>query len=145
MVCRDAEHGFSLRHPPDWRPTGPSGRCVQLQRGTPSIPDGLPEVDVFIRVLPLEADFPGEYLRADLERAAQHMQVGRGVVYANRSELVVNGLPAVRARFSSAGPTPNWGVEYAIRKDDRVLDAYVSRPSPDVEADFDRVVATLEW
>ncbi len=139
-TCRDDEHGFTLRHPPDWTPTGPTGRCVQFQRGEPSLPGGVPEVDVFIRVLPVEADFPGEYLHTD-----RGFEVGRGVEYSDRSEFVVHGLTAVRARFRSSGPTPNWGVEYAIRKDDRILDAYVSQPSPDVEADFDRVIGTLQW
>jgi len=123
----------------------PTDRCVQFQRGEPSIPDGVPAVDVFIRVLAREAEFPADYLRADNELADRQLQVGRGVAYSDRSELVVNGLPGVRARFRSAGPTPNWGVEYAIRKDDRILDAYASRPSQEVEAEFDRVIRTLEW
>ncbi len=109
------------------------------------MPDGVPEVDAFIRVLPLEAEFPADYLRTEDELAERQLEVGRGVAYSDRSELVVNGLPGVRARFRSAGPTPNWGVEYAIRKNDRILDAYVSRPSPEIEAEFDRVIRTLEW
>ena len=144
-TCRDNEYGFTLRYPPDWTATGPTGRCVQFQRGEPSIPDRVPEVDVFIRVLALEAEFPADYLRTDNELGDRQLQVGREVGYSDRSELVVNGLPGVRARFRSAGPTPNWGVEYAIRKDDRILDAYVSRPSQEVEAEFDRVIRTLEW
>jgi hypothetical protein len=144
-ACRDSEYGFTLRHPPDWIPTGPPGRCVQFQRGEPSLPDGVPEVDVFIRVLALEAEFPADYLRTEGESGEQELEVGRGVAYSDRSELVVNGLPGIRARFRSAGPTPNWGVEYAIRKGDRILDAYVSRPNQDVEAEFDRVIRTLEW
>ena len=67
------------------------------------------------------------------------------MTYSDRSELVVNDLPAVRARFRSAGPTPNWGLEYAIQKHNRVLDVYISRPSPEIEAEFDRVIGTLEW
>lgn len=144
-TCRDNEYGFTLRHPSDWTPKGPTGRCVQFQRGEPSIPDGVPEVDVFIRVLPLEAEFPTDYLRTKGDFANRQLDVGRGVAYTGRSELVVNGLPGVRARFRSAGPTPNWGVEYAIRKGDFILDAYVSRPSQEVEVEFDRVIGTLEW
>jgi len=144
-VCRDAEHGFSLRYPADWTSVGPPGRCVQFQRGEPSLPDGVPEVDVFIRVLPLEGDFPSAYLAPETEPTAQRIQVGHGVTYTDRTEAVVNGLPAVRARFRSSGPTPNWGVEYAVRKGDFVLDVYVSRPTPEVEAEFEQVIATLEW
>src|SRR6266508_4861521 len=92
-TCRDNECGFTLQHPPDWTATGPTGRCVQFQRGEPSIPDGVPEVDVFIRVLALEAEFPTDYLRADNELGDRQLQVGRGVAYSDRSELVVNGLP----------------------------------------------------
>ncbi len=144
-VCHDTEHGFALRHPPDWRNTGPPGSCVGLQRGEPSLPGGARDVDVSIRVVALDADFPTDYLRPEVEPADRDMEVGRGVAYSDRSELVVNGLPGVRARFVSAGPTPNWGLEYAIRKEERVLDAYISRPSSAVEADFDRVIATLDW
>lgn len=144
-TCRDEEHGYALRHPPDWISTGRAGRCVQFQRGEPSVPDGVPEVDVFIRVVPLEGEFPAHYLLTDGGPEARQLEVGRGVAYSDRSELVVNGLPTVRARFRSSGPTPNWGVEYAIRKGDLVFDAYVSRPSPEVEAEFDRVIGTLDW
>jgi hypothetical protein len=144
-TCRDNEYGFSLRHPPDWTPKGPTGRCVQFQRGEPAMPGGIPDVDVFIRVLPLEAEFPADYLRAEDELAGPQLEVGRGVAYSDRSELLVNGVPGVRARFRSAGPEPNWGVEYALRKGDRILDAYVSRPSQDVEAEFDLVIRTLQW
>src|SRR4051794_11315846 len=55
------------------------------------------------------------------------------------------GLPAVRARFRTADPTPNWGAEYAIGKADRVFRIYISQPQPDIEAVFDTVVRTLEW
>jgi len=144
-VCRDEEHGFALRRPPDWTPKGPPGRCVQFQRGEPSIPDGVPEVDVFLRVVPLEGRFPTDYLRSDVAPGDRSLEVGRGVTYSDRTELVVGGLPAVRAHFRSTGPTPNWGVEYAICNRDRILDAYVSRPSAEVESEFDRVIATLEW
>lgn len=143
--CRDAEHGFALWHPPDWDPAGPPGRCAKLQRGKPSLPEAPPEVDVFIRVLPVEGSFPTDYLRPGTTPADEQLDVGRGVSYTDRSELVVGGLQAVRARFRSSGPTPNWGVEYAIRKGDRILDAYISQPHPDIEAEFDRVIATLEW
>jgi hypothetical protein len=145
ITCRDAEHGFALRHPPNWRRTGPPGRCAQLQRGQPSVPDGVPEVDVFIRVLPLQGSFPTDYLQPDERRPGAAMDIGRGVTYSDRSETVVNGLATVRARFRSSGPTPNWGVEYVIRNGDQVLDAYASRPSAEVESEFDRVIRTLEW
>jgi hypothetical protein len=144
-LCRDAEHGFALWHPPDWQPAGPPGRCVQLQRGDPSLPDAPPEVDVFLRVLPLEGDFPSDYLQPGRTPREQHLEVGRGVSYSDRSDVTVGGLPAVRARFRSSGPAPNWGVEYAISKGNVILDAYISQPRPDIEADFDRVIATLEW
>src|SRR5262249_446914 len=123
----------------------PTGRCMQLQRGEPSLPDGVPEVDVFVRVLPLEGAFPDYYLSAGDQLDSADMQVGRGVAYTDRSELVIHGLPAVRARFPSSGPTPNWGVEYVLRKAGSVLDAYVSRPSPETEAAFDLVMSTVVW
>jgi hypothetical protein len=145
VACRDERHKFTLRHPQDWRPTGPPGRCVQFLRGEPSLPEVTPEVDVFVRIVPLEDGFPAEYMRPDIEPGGQRFQVGRGVTYSDRRELAIAGLPAVRARFRSAGPTPNWGVEYAIRKGDRILDAYISQPSPEIEAEFDAVIGTLEW
>jgi len=144
-VCRDEEHGFSLRHPPDWEQKGPPGRCVQLQRGEATLPEDTHEVDVFIRILALEGGFPADYLRAGEEAAEQRLGVGRGVTYSDREELSIGGLDAVRARFRSAGPTPNRGIEYAIRKGNQILDAYASRPTPEVEAAFDLVMRTLEW
>ena len=138
-TCFDAEHGFALRHPPDWAPVGGDHRCAGFRRGEPSLPDADPDVDVFIRVVAREADCPSAYMR----EAA--LEVGRGVAYSDRAELRVGGLPAVRARFRSGGPTPNWGVEYAICKDADILDVYVSRPSGEIEAQFDEVIATLQW
>ena len=143
-LCRDAEHGFALWYPPDWKRAGPPGRCVGLQRGEPNLPEGPPEVDVFIRVVSLQGRFPTDYLPPETP-PGHEFDVGRGVSYTDRAELVVGGLEAVRARFRSSGPTPNWGVEYAIRKGDRILDAYISQPRPEIEEEFDRVIATLEW
>lgn len=144
-ACRDQEFGFSLRHPPDWRVAGPAGRCIQFQRGARLLPEGVAEVDVFIRVLAARGDFPSDYLDSSVPPSAEGPDIGRGVAYSEREELVINGLPAVRARFRSAGPTPNWGVEYAVRKGANVLDAYISQPAPDVEAEFEQTVRTLVW
>ncbi len=69
---------------------------------------------------------------------------GRGVTYSARRELTVNGLPAIRARFESVGPTRNWGVEYVVALRNIVIDAYISQPSPAIEAQFDAVMATLQ-
>lgn len=135
-TCRDDRYGFSLRYPPDWQSTTPEGRCVQLQKGKSTLPEGIPEVDVFIRVSTLRGNFPADYLKEE---------AGGNVTYTSRKELSINGLPAVEARFQSAGPTPNWGVEYAISKGDQVLDIYISQPKQDVEALFEQVVRTIQW
>jgi hypothetical protein len=113
---------------------------VQLQKGKSGLPEGIPEVDVFIRVMPLRGSFPGDYLR-DAEGTGS----GSGVRYTDRQELLISGLPAVRARFQSSGPTPNWGVEYVIQKGSQVLDIYISQPKPEVEAEFEKVIRTLQW
>lgn len=143
-TCRDDRHGFAFRHPPDWSSTTPEGTCVQLQKGRVEQPHGVPEVDVFIRVSPRQAPFPAGYFT---ERAptADEERPRRGVRYADRRELVVSGLLAVRARFTSFGPVPNWGVEYAIAKGDLVLHVYISQPRPDVEAQFEQMIETLTW
>lgn len=139
-TCRDDQYGFSLRYPPDWHSTTTEGRCVQLQKGKSDLPEGVPEVDVFIHVLPLQGNFPADYLR---ERGGTGTR--GAVTYMDRQELSVNGLSAVRAKFQSSGPTPNWGIEYAIRKGTQVLDIYISQPKPEVEAEFEKVVGTLQW
>src|SRR5215510_2378757 len=144
-TCRDEQHGFSLRHPPDWHSTTPEGRCVQLQKGKSGLPVGVPEVDIFIQVTPLHGDFPADSLRDKSFPAQEGAGISPGVQYTDRQELLVNGLPAVRARFRSSGPTPNWGIEYAIRKDDQVLDIYISQPRPEIEADFEKMISTLRW
>jgi hypothetical protein len=137
-VCRDDRYGFSLQYPPEWHSTTAEGRCVQLQKGARGEPPcDLPEVDVFLSVERLRGAGSGDLLRAD-------GPVG-GVEYSERRELTIAGLPAVRARFRSFGDQPNWGVEYAIRRGDRVLRIYVSRPDSDTEVLFDRMVATLRW
>jgi len=137
--CLDTQHGFSLHYPPDWYSTTPEGRCVQLQKGTSGVPYGVPEVDVFIEVRPLEDKFPDDCLISSSPLA-------RGVRYTDRRELEINTLSAVRARFdSTGGPVPNWGVEYSIRKGDKVMKIYISQPKPEIEQQFDEVVATLRW
>ena len=84
--------------------------------------------------MPVHDDFPTNYLRGD------------GVKYRDREELEVSELLAVRARFeATGGPTTNWGIEYAIRKDDQVLNIYISQPKPEIEALFEQVVRTLQW
>ena len=40
---------------------------------------------------------------------------------------------------------PNWGIEYVIRKDDTVLDVYISQPGPEIEAEFEAMIGTLRW
>jgi hypothetical protein len=141
-TCRDARHGFAFRYPPDWTPTSAEGTCVQLQKGQAEQPHGVPEVDVFIRVSPRHAPFPSAYLT---EQAAGEHRLRRGVHYADRRELVLNGLPAVRARFTSVGPVPNWGVEYAVANEDLVLRIYISQPRPEVEAQFEKMMGSLTW
>lgn len=145
VACRDKEYGFAVWHPPDWRSTGPPGRCTRLVRGEPSLPEETPEVDISLRVVALEGSFPADYLQPGIEPADQRLEVGRGVAYTDKRELTVHGMPAVRARFRSAGPVPNWGMEYAIRKGDQVLDVYISRPSPALEVEFDNVISSLNW
>ena len=137
--CRDNQYSFSLHHPPDWHSTAPKGRCVQLQKGTSNLPGGVPEVDVFIEVRSLEGKFPDDYLLSS-------SRLSRSVKYTDRRELAINTLSAVRARFeSTGGPVPNWGVEYAIRKDDKVMKIYISQPKPAIEQQFDEVVTSLRW
>lgn len=113
---------------------------MQLQKGKSTLPEGVPEVDVFIRVLLLQGNFPADYLK---ERGGTETR--GAVTYMDRQELSVNGLSAVRAKFQSSGPTPNWGIEYAIRKGNQVLDIYISQPKPEVEAEFEKVIETLQW
>jgi hypothetical protein len=144
-TCWDEQHGFSLRHPPDWHSTTPEGRCAQLQKGKSELPEGVPEVDIFIRVMPQRGAFPTNYLRDEVFPMQSEASVSRGVKYMDRQELLVNGLPAVRARFQSFGPTPNWGIEYAIAKGDEVISIYISQPRPEVEAEFDKMIGTLQW
>jgi hypothetical protein len=137
-ICRDDRYGFSLRHPPDWHSTTEKGRCVQLQKGARGRPPcDVPEVDVFLSVEQLAGVAPGGLLR---DRGP-----GGAVEYWERQESMIAGLPGVRARFRSFGDQPNWGIEYAIRKGDRVLRIYLSRPDPETEVLFDRMVATLRW
>jgi hypothetical protein len=131
--CRDRQYGFSLRVPPDWRSTTEEGRCVQFQKGTSELPQGIPEVDVFVHVSPAGDSFPEDYPNSP------------GVQYTDHQQLEINSLPAVRARFQSSGPVPNWGVEYAVHKGDSVLSIYISQPSPEIEKLFDEVVKTLRW
>lgn len=139
-TCRDDQYGFSFRYPPDWHSTMREGRCVQLQKGKSDLPEGVPEVDVFIRVLPLQGNFPADYFEEE-----EGPETRGAVTYTDRRELSVNGLSAVRANFQSSGPTPNWGIEYAIRKGDQVLDIYISQPKPEVEAEFEKMIGTLQW
>ena len=137
--CRDDQHGFSLYYPPDWHSTTPEGRCAQLQKGTSSVPYGVPEVDVFIEVRSLEGKFPDDYLISP-------SPLTHGIRHTGRQELEINTLPAVRARFeSTGGPVSNWGVEYAIRKGDKVMKIYISQPKPEIEQQFDEEVTTLRW
>jgi hypothetical protein len=131
--CRDRKYGFSLRVPRDWRSTTEEGRCVQFRKGKSKLPEGVPDVDVFISVHPSHGRFLRDYPR------------NRGVQYTDHRQLLINSLPAVRARFRSSGPVPNWGIEYAVRKEDLVLSIYISQPSPEMETVFDEVVASLRW
>src|SRR5262245_19493134 len=144
-MCRDAQHGFSRRHPPDWRSTTSPGTCIQLQMGEGKLPEAVPEVDVFIQLTALQGVFPGDYLRDKSFPGGEGSGISPGIRYTDRQELFINGLPAVRARFRSSGPTPNWGIEYAITKGAQVLDIYISQPRPEVEDAFERMIETLEW
>src|SRR5713101_6432015 len=87
-TCRDEQHGFSLRHPPDWHSTTPEGRCVQLQKGKSELPVGVPEVDVFIQVIPLQKDFPSDYLRDKSFPAQEGVGIHPGIKYSDRLELL---------------------------------------------------------
>lgn len=69
----------------------------------------------------------------------------RGVEYGEHRKSLVAGHPAVRARFRSFGDQVNWGIEYAVRKQNRVLHIYISRPDPETENLFEKMVATLQW
>jgi hypothetical protein len=144
-ICRDEQYGFSLLYPPNWHSTTPEGRCVQFQKGQTELPEAIPEVDVFIHVTALEGNFPSDYLRDRTLSAQGNQDVGRRIKYENRQELHVNDLPAVRAKFQSFGPTPNWGVEYAIRKGAQVLRIYISQPHLTVEGEFEKMIKTLQW
>ena len=106
---------------------------------------GVPEVDVFIQVIPLQKDFPSDYLRDKSFPAQEGVGIHPVVKYTDRRELLVNELPAVRARFQSFGPTPNWGVEYAIKKGGKVLDIYISQQRPEIETEFEKMISTLQW
>jgi hypothetical protein len=140
--CQDEHYGFTVYYPPDWEVVRVEGRCVQLRKGTGKLPEGVPEVDVAIRVAPFEGHFEA-YLNSNAAPAAG--DVGRGVQYRNRQLWSVNDLQIVRAEFRSSGPTPNWGVEYAILKGGLILDFYISQPEPAVEKLFDEVVTSLKW
>lgn len=112
---------------------------MQLQKGTSRLPHGVPEVDVFIEVRSLEGTFPDDYL-------ISYSPLSRSIKYTDRRGLDINTLPAVRGRFeSTGGPVPNWGVEYAIRKGDKVMKIYISQPRLEIEQQFDEVVKTLRW
>ena len=140
VSCRDERWGFSVRHPADWSSTTPPGRCAQLRKGVPSAPHAVPEVDASFRVDALRGSFPAGYLLEGADSSKAH-----GVSYTDRTELTIAGHPAVRARFHTRGPVPNWGVEYAVRNGDLILAAYISQPSPEVERQFDTVMSTLDW
>jgi hypothetical protein len=71
--------------------------------------------------------------------------ISEGIEYSNRQQLTVAGLPAIRAEFRTSGPTPNWGIEYAIRKGSLLLDIYISQPRPAILAEFEEIVRTLQW
>jgi len=131
--CHDKQFGFSLRVPPDWHSTTEEGRCVQFQKGASTAPAGVPEVDVFIRVSPVQGKFPNDYPNSS------------GVTYTERRLVKIGSLPAVRARFRSSGTVPNEGVEYAVGKGSSVLNIYISQPAPKIEKLFDDVVQTLSW
>jgi hypothetical protein len=133
VECRDRQYGFSLRVPGDWRSTTEEGRCVQFQKGQSALPAGVPDVDVFISLSPTRASFPEDYPNSP------------GVQYTDHQQLTINSLLAVRAKFRSSGPVPNWGVEYAVRKGGVVLSIYISQPTPEIEKLFDEVVGTLRW
>jgi hypothetical protein len=139
-TCRDERYGFSLRYPPDWVSTTREGTCVQLQKGAAALPHGVPQVDVYMRVVARQGDFPGTYLQ---ETPAGG--IGRGVQYTERIERTVGGLRAIRARFAAVGDVPNWGVEYVVNKGDLVLDIYISQPRPEIEEQFESVISTLKW
>jgi hypothetical protein len=106
---------------------------VQFQKGVSDLPEGVPEVDVFIRVAAMKGRFLEDYPNSP------------GVQFADHQQRMVHSLPAVRAQFRSSGPVPNWGIEYAVRKGDSVLSIYISQPTPETEKLFDEVVGTLRW
>jgi hypothetical protein len=143
-ILRDERYGFSFRHPQEWQSTtGASG--VRLSSGEIRLPNGVPEVDIFVQVAPVRDEFPKDYLVDKVYRSAEGADVDRGISYTERKEVNVGGLPALRARFRSFGPTPNWGIEYVIRKGHLVLNAYVSQPSPRIQCLFETMMSTLEW
>ena len=144
-TCHDTRQGFSIRHPPDWRSTTPSGVCAQFQAGQTDLPEGIPAVDVNLRVDALRGSFPEDYLIDRSFPTTEGSPAERGITYTERRELTIAGLEAVRARFESRGPTPNWGSEYAIRNHDQVMRIYISQPSPETEKTFDTMVHTLDW
>lgn len=141
--CHDRQHRFSFRYPTGWRSTTEEGTCVQLQKGAVRQPGGVPEGDIFIRVIRLP---PGLSEPSSVPLFPQEISgVDEGIEYTNRDEVEISALPAVRASFRTKGPTPNWGVEYAIKKGDLVLDFYVSQPSPEILNEFEDIVHTLNW
>ena len=146
-TCRDNQHGFSLNYPSDWESTTSEGRCVQLQKGEVSLPAGIPEVDVFIQVMPLRDNFPDDHLANQevITQGQTEERIDRGILYNSREELEINGLSAVQAKFESFGPTPNWGLEYRIRNGDQILSIYISQPEPEIEMTFIEVVNTIQW
>lgn len=144
-TCRDAHYGYSLRYPPDWQLIGPAGRCVQLTKGERALPNGVPDVDVSIRVTPLQGNFPGDFLQDKDFPVQGAAGAVRSLRYTRRQDLHVNGLAAVRAEFTTSGPTPNWGIEYVIWKDGAVLDVYISQPRPEIVTQFDAMIRSLHW
>ena len=94
-------NGFSIRFPADWQMTKVEGKCVKFQKGEALLPSGIPEVDIFLRVLPLEDEFPADYLHDRTYPSQEGEAVGRAIRYEARQELKVNGLPVVRAQFHS--------------------------------------------
>src|SRR5438094_10018217 len=82
-TCQDERYGFALRYPPEWHSTTEAGRCVQIQKGQSTVPEGVPEVDIFLRVMPLQGSFPADYLQDREYPVQEGMADRRGVTYGD--------------------------------------------------------------
>ncbi|MDQ6815060.1 MAG: hypothetical protein M3040_15095 [Bacteroidota bacterium] len=139
IECHDEEYGFSLRYPPEWRSVSPAGHCTKLESSENRPPNEIPKVDIFIEVNSLQGKFPSDYLNSK-------SVPGPTVKYSDRNEIEINGLPAVRAKFTSlGGPVPNWGVEHSFLKGEKVMKIYISQPTAQIEQQYEEMLRTLTW